>query len=261
MPFDLTNRRALVTGAGAPGGIGMASARLLGQMGARLFLSGASPRVLERARELRDEGIDTETSSADLTDATEVARLVEAVLSHFGGLDILVNNAGMTSVERPANDSGEIGGLDTVTTLDFERALHRNLTSAFSLTRSLMPALRISSGGRVVMVTSVTGSLMAMRAQVPYAAAKAGLVGLTRALALDEAVAGVTVNAVAPGWIATESQTEHERRQGLASPMGRSGRAEEVAGAVAWLCSAEASYITGQTLVVDGANSIAEERF
>ena len=261
MPFDLTNRSALITGAGAPGGIGMASARLLGHMGARLYLTGASPRVLDRAQELRDEGIDAEASSADLTDQLEVADLVERVMTRFGGLDILVNNAGMTSVARPADDTGEIGGLDAVSPLDFERAIQRNLTSAFSLTRALMPTLRTSSGGRVVMVTSVTGSLMAMRAQVPYAAAKAGLVGLTRALALDEAAAGVTVNAVAPGWIATESQTEHERRQGLASPMGRSGRAEEVAGAVAWLCSAEASYITGQTLVVDGANSIAEERF
>ena len=260
MPFDLTDRCALVTGAGAPGGIGMASARMLGQMGARLYLTGASVRVLDRAHQLRSEGLDAEASSADLTELLEVADLVERVTTHFGGLDILVNNAGMTSVDRPAEDAGEIGGLDTVSSLDFERAMQRNLTSAFSVTRALMPALRMSRGGRVVMVTSVTGSLMAMRSQVPYATAKAGLVGLTRALALDEAAAGVTFNAVAPGWIATESQTEHEQRQGLASPIGRSGRAEEVAAAVAWLCSTEASYITGQTLVVDGANSIAEER-
>ena len=123
-----------------------------------------------------------------------------------------------------------------------------------------MPALASASAGRLVMVASLTGPVMAMRGEIAYGAAKAGLVGLVRGLALDAAGSGVTVNAVAPGWIATDSQTPHEHEQGLRTPMGRSGTAAEVAGLIAYLCTPSASYLTGQCLVVDGGNSIAEER-
>ena len=110
------------------------------------------------------------------------------------------------------------------------------------------------------MVASTTGTISAIHNNVAYAAAKAGLVGLTRALALDEAKNNITVNAIAPGWIATDSQTKFEILHGDATPMGRSGTPEEVASAIAWLCSPGASYITGQLIVVDGGNSIEEER-
>lgn len=114
--------------------------------------------------------------------------------------------------------------------------------------------------GRIINIASVTGPVMAMRSEPAYAAAKAGAVGLGRALAVDHAAHGVTVNLVAPGWIETGSQTPHEARQGLHVPMGRSGSPDEIASAVAWLASPGAAYITGQCIVVDGGNSISEER-
>ena len=110
------------------------------------------------------------------------------------------------------------------------------------------------------MIGSVTGGLMAMREQPVYAAAKAALVGLTKAIALDEAKYGITCNVILPGWIATDTQSEHEKNQGLSTPLGRSGTPEEIASLVLYLASDSAGYLTGQALVVDGGNSIAEER-
>ncbi len=128
------------------------------------------------------------------------------------------------------------------------------------MTRAALPAMMTGGWGRVVMVASLTGPIMALPGDVAYAAAKAGMVGLARAVAVDSARSGVTVNAVAPGWIATASQSAEENRQGRGSPAGRSARAEEVAAAIAFLCTPGASYITGQCLVVDGGNSVAEQR-
>jgi len=257
---DFRGSSAVITGAGSPTGIGFATAALLSARGAEVLLTGASARVDDRLAELRGMGYAAHSVVSDLTTPEGVAAVVEASRALHAPLRILVNNAGMTSVATPMESSGESAGVDETSTTEFEFALSRNLTSAFAVTKALLPALRASGGGRIVMVTSVTGALMAMRHEVSYAAAKAGLTGLMKALALDEARGGLTVNAVAPGWIATGSQTESEKAEGFHTPMGRSGTADEVAAAIAFLASPQASYITGQTLVVDGGNSIAEER-
>lgn len=249
--MDLSGRRVLVTGAGSATGIGYAIARIMREHGASIFITGASDRIGERAREL---GV--QSTVADLTSSAEAARVVAKAAESLGGLDVVVNNAGMTSVHDPASG----GRLDHLTDAQWSAALARNLDTAAFVTRAALPLLRKSDAGRVIVIGSSTGPVQAMAGDIGYATAKAGLTGFVRALALDEAAQGITANVIAPGWIATESQTAHEAEQGQATPLGRSGRPEEIAAAAVWLASREAGFITGQVIVIDGGNSIAEER-
>jgi 3-oxoacyl-[acyl-carrier protein] reductase len=243
---------ALVTGAGSPDGIGFAIAAALGAAGRRVAITSTTDRIHTRVRELEALGIIAVGAVADLMQADAAERLLATV----GPVDVLVNNAGMAVLgvlDAPS-------ALEAMTPETWRRVLERNLTTAFTMTRAVLPAMKAQRFGRIVHVSSTTGPLAGIAGETAYAASKAGLVGMMRALCLEVAPFGVTVNAIAPGWIATGSQTQAEARAGGATPAGRSGTPAEVAAAAAFLCSAGASYVNGHLLVVDGGNYALESR-
>jgi 3-oxoacyl-[acyl-carrier protein] reductase len=242
----------LVTGAGSEDGIGYATARRLRVLGATVAIVSTTRRIHDRATELGGTGF-----VADLTDEAEVGALGDALTDQFGAVDVVVNNAGLASRTSPE----VFRPVAQLNLGEWRVEIDRNLTTAFLVSRSLVAGMVERGWGRVVNVAATVGPVNAMPAEAAYAAAKAGVVGLTRALAMELIADGVTVNAVAPGIIHTGASTLSELRHGLETPMGRPGTPDEVAALIAFLCTPAASYITGQMIVVDGGNSVRETSY
>ncbi|MFM9045201.1 MAG: SDR family NAD(P)-dependent oxidoreductase, partial [Solirubrobacterales bacterium] len=224
---DLSGRTALVTGCGSAEGIGFATARLLGRQGAAVVITSTTERIHDRAEELAEEGIEAMALVADLIEADRAADVVEQATAWKSGLDILVNNAGMAQ-EGADEDSRPFAELSDA---EWRTGIDRNLYLAANVTRAAIGAITDSGQGRIIFVTSVTGPLVAIHGSSAYGAAKAGLDGLMRALALELGPTGTTVNSVNPGWIATASSTEAELPAGRNTPAGRPGTPEEGAAA------------------------------
>ena len=243
--FDLSGMTALVTG--ASGGIGSAIAHALARQGARLALSGSNSAKL---RAFRDElnaayGHDHVEITCDLSNTEQVEHLVPATVDTFGKIDILVNNAGITRDNLTMRMKDE----------EWEAVIKVNLEAAFRLMRAATKPMMKARFGRIITITSVVGAT-GNPGQINYAAAKAGLVGMSKSLGQEIASRGVTVNCVAPGFIRT-AMTDvlpDGQKEALNAkiPMGRMGEGEDIGAAVAYLASKEAGYVTGQTLHVNG---------
>lgn len=239
--FDLTGKKALVTG--ASGGIGGAIGKALAARGAEIVLSGTKLEILNKlASEL---GTKTVVLPCDLGDPVATEALFGQAEEKMGPIDILVNNAGLTRDTLAMRMKDE----------DWQRVLDVNLTAVFRLSRAAVKSMMKRRYGRIIGITSIVGHT-GNAGQANYCAAKAGMMGMTKAMAQEVAARGITINCVAPGFIATAMTAglaeAHTEKLVSAIPMGRVGQSEDVAAAVVFLASGEASYITGQTLHVNG---------
>ncbi|NOZ04044.1 MAG: 3-oxoacyl-[acyl-carrier-protein] reductase [FCB group bacterium] len=244
MVFDLADKIALVTGASR--GIGLAIAQQLAQAGALVICVSRTPSAIEKAAaDINAAGFKAEAFTCDVSQLQSVDKLVKSLIERHGRIDILVNNAGITRDTLLLRMSED----------DWDTVLNINLKGAFNCVKSVTRPMMKQRSGRIINISSIVG-LIGNAGQVNYAASKAGLIGLTKAAAKELAARGITVNCIAPGYIETDMTTNlpEKSRETLLKqiPLGRIGKAQDIAVMVHFLASDEANYITGQTFTVDG---------
>jgi 3-oxoacyl-[acyl-carrier protein] reductase len=239
--FDLSGKSALVTG--ASGGIGGAIAKALHARGANVGLSGTRTEPLEKLK--GELGERAHVLPADLGDPAAIEALLKSADAALGGIDILINNAGLTRDNLALRMKDE----------DWQKVIDVNLTAGFRLARGAMRGMMKKRWGRIIGITSVVG-VTGNPGQANYAAAKAGMIGMSKSLAQEVASRAITVNCVAPGFIETQMtgalNDDQKARIMTAIPAGRLGQSDEIAAAVVYLASPEAAYVTGQTIHVNG---------
>ena len=249
--FDLSGRVALVTGAYR--GLGLSIARGLATAGATVILNGRKPDELaQAAKTLTDAGLNADVAAFDITDRAAVKAAVAAVVAKHGGIDILVNNAG---IQRR-------GPLTDFTEKDWDDIIATNLTAPFVVSQAVLPGMIARKRGKIIHIASLMSEL-ARPTVVPYTAAKGGVRQLTRGMAVELAPQGIQVNAIAPGYFATEmnraliDNAEFNAWVCKRTPAGRWGQPDELAGLAVFLASNASDYMTGQMLVMDGGMSVA----
>jgi 3-oxoacyl-[acyl-carrier protein] reductase len=246
--INLNDKVAIVTGSGR--GIGRAIALKLAENGATIIVNDIDKSAEAVAEEIKATGKKSLAVTADVTSATDIAKMVDTTIAEYNRIDILVNNAGINRDQLLMRMSEE----------DWDRVLDVNLRSVFLCTKAVLRPMLKQRQGRIISVASIVG-LVGNPGQANYAAAKAGITGLTKSVAREVASRGITVNAIAPGFIDTEmtQKLPENQRQELMTriPLGCLGTPKDVASAVAFLASDEARYITGQVLTVDGGMTMA----
>jgi 3-oxoacyl-[acyl-carrier protein] reductase len=241
--FDLTGKTAIVTGASR--GIGRGIATQLAARGARVVAAARAENAAETVAQIQQAGGAAELASVDVTDAAAIDTLVRGTLERHGRIDILVNNAGIARDNLMLRMKRD----------EWDDVLNTNLTAAFAIAQAVLRPMIKQRAGRIISISSVVGQ-MGNAGQANYAASKAGLIGFSKALAKEVASRNITVNVITPGLIETDmTKAISERAQGdwsAAIPLGRLGTPADIAAAVCFLASDEASYITGQVLAVNG---------
>lgn len=254
----LEGKTAIITGASK--GIGAGIARVFAKHGARLVLAARGEAVISLAEELKNEGYEAIGVMTDVRDRSSVDELVKTAVKTFGGIDVLVNNAGVC----------RLGGFLSSEDADHDYHIDINIKGVWNVTRAAVPYMAKRGYGRIVVMSSVTGDMVADPGEAAYATTKAALIGFTKAMARELAGSGITVNAICPGYVLTplvkgmaeQSCPEDPQSviEGIASaiPLGRLARPEEIGELAAFLGSDESSYITGAQVVIDGGSTLPE---